>query len=341
MDTKPYTNQEQGRHKEQPCKCDEKDSSIKKSISTARQAYCTALKTAKSDKEAAEKAYERSLRIYRKKKKLFEWTENNYRVYRNLDVCLDTELKTSSASLTDNVKNYNALSTTLYTNLKAIVTGIKDLKTKVSALRDQASNLENYKNDQCNATQWTLLTGKNMENCKGDTDQPPPHERPEACKDADHIYHELITVPKKVLVFDVDSLLQSSADVVGIQTFSNISVLTAQQDTLSKAADAFVAQIQAALKARVTDLTAVQNDLVAAVQDCTKAGVDEFNKISIYSGAYHTIEVLCKPDCNCVKRGDEHNHRPRLEDCECKICDICKEVKNTYRGEKKAEPARV
>src|SRR5262249_15280162 len=145
--------------------------------------------------------------------------------------------------------------------------------------------------------------------------------------------------PKKVLVFDVDSLLQSAADVVGIQTFSNVAVLTDQQAKLSQSADAFVAQIQAALKARTTDLTAVQNDLVAAVQDCTKGGVDEFNKISIYSGAYHTIEVLCKPDCTCVKHGDENAHHPHLEDCECKICEICREVKDTYRGsEKKTEP---
>jgi hypothetical protein len=209
---------------------------------------------------------------------------------------------------------------------------VKTLKTKVSALRDQASVLENFKNDQCNATQWALLTGKNLENCK--TDQPPvvPRERPEACKDADKTYEELIAIPKKVLVFDVDSLLQSSADVTGIQTFSNIGVLTGLQGELSKASAGLVTQIQTAVKARTADMVTVQTDLIAAVQDCTKAGVDEFNKISLCHAAHFSIQFLCQPDCGCVKPWQEAVIAPRLEDCECRICRIGEVVRSVYRG---------
>jgi hypothetical protein len=329
---KPSPNPEQGKKDKDRVRSEERETATQKSIDAARQLYCNNLRTTKSNQKAGEKAYERSLRIYRKKKKLFEWTENNYRIYRDLDICLDTELTTGNAALTANVTGYNKLSAGLYANLTQITAAVKTLKTKVSALRDQASVLENYKNDQCNATQWALLTGKNMENCKGEAPLPAPRERPEACKDADKIYEELIHIPKKVLVFDVDSLLQSSADVTGIQTFSNISVLTQLQTDLSKATTGLVTQIQAAVKARTADLATAQTDLITAVQDCTKAGVDEYNKISVCHAAHFSVTFLCQPDCGCVKPWQETVIVPRLEDCERRICRIGEVVRSVYRG---------
>jgi len=317
--------------------CEEKDSPTQKVISTARELYCTNLHQCKADQKSSEKAYERAVRLYRKKKKLFEWTENNYRLYRNFDICLDNQLTTGNASLTANVKTYSTLSTALYTTLKQVVAGITDLKTKVSALRDQASNLDNYKNDQANATQWSLLTGKSMDNCKPENEGHHHRERPEACKDADLIYLDLIHVPKKVLVFDVDSLLQSAQDTVGIQTFTNIDILTTQQTALSAASTALVTQVTTALKARTADLVTTQADLVTAVQECTSAGVDRYNKTSICDGAHHTVEFLCCPDCKCVRPWEKDPHHPVLVDCECRICHICECVKNTYPPEERPE----
>jgi hypothetical protein len=329
---KPSNNPDQGKKDKERIKPEEKESPTQKSIAAARQLYCTNLRTAKSTQKASEKAYERAVRIYHKKKKLFEWTELNYRIYRDLDICLDTELATGNACLNTNVTNYNTVAGLLYANLTKITATVKDLKTKISGLRDQASVLDNYRNDQCNATQWALLTGKNMENCKGDAPPPVPRERPDACRDADRIYEELIVIPKKVLVFDVDSLLQSSADVTGIQTFSNVSILTKLQTDLSTISGTLVTQIQTAVKARTADMITVQADLVTSVQDCTKAGVDEYNKVSVCSAAHFSVQFLCQPDCTCVKPWQETLNAPRLEDCECRICRICEVVKSTYRG---------
>jgi hypothetical protein len=332
MDTTPNTRSgRQPKPGPQHSGCDEKDCATQQVISTSRQIYCTDLRTAKANQKAAEKSYDRSVKIYRKKKKLFEWTEHNYRLYRDFDICIDNELTTGNNSLTANVKTYSTLSQTLYTNLKSIVAGIATLKTNVSALRDAASNLDNFKNDQANATQWTLLTGKVMDNCKGETNPRPP-ELPEACKDADQIYHDLIAIPKKVLVFDVQSLLMAATDTVGIQTFTNIDILTAQQTNLSTASTALVTQIQTTLKTRMTDLTAAQADLVTSVQECTTAGVNKYNAISICDGAHHTVEFLCCPDCICVKPDEEHAHHPHLVDCECRICKLGEVVKNVYRN---------
>src|ERR1700730_564874 len=83
--------------------CEEKDSPTQKVISAARQVYCTAVRSATADQDSSEMAYERSVRIYRKKKKLFEWTEHNYQLYRDFDICFDTEITAGNASLTANV----------------------------------------------------------------------------------------------------------------------------------------------------------------------------------------------------------------------------------------------
>ena len=314
-------------------KSEEKKTPTEKSYCTGKDIYCTALQTARTDRDAAKEAYTRSLEIYDKRKLLFEWTEKNYRMYRNLDLCLDTELTTGNAALTTNVTAYTTLSQNLYKGLTGITTAAKALKVLVNTLRDRASDLENFKNDQCNAGQWGLLTGENVENCKpagGKT--PVHHEPPDVCKDAAKIYEELISITKKSLVFDVDSLVQSSADVTGIQTFSNIAVLPTLQSVLSNASSAFVQQIQNTVKGRLADLNTTQDNLVSATKDCTNAGVNNFNKIAIYSGAHSTMEFLCHPDCGCAPKLELGNPVPRLHDCECNICRIGEAIKGKYPG---------
>jgi hypothetical protein len=339
MESSAYNKQSEPpkKHSGDPCKCDENDTATRKSVNTLRQVYCTALDTAKSNRDAAAKDFEQKAKLFEEKKRLMMWTEKNYRLYRDIDIVVDTRLQATNDTFKTNVAAYNTESTALYTQLKAILTSLKDVKTKVSALRDQASNLENYKNDQCNASQWALLTGKNMDNCKPDPNGP-PIERPEACKDADKVYHELIAIPKKCLVFDVNYLVKSAADIVGIQTFSNIAALTVLQSNLSDAGKAFITAIQAAAKARAADLVTVQADLITTVTDTTVSGISKFTAISDCDAAYATLEFLCKPDCHCVERRDGDECQPRLHKCECEICEICSEVKNTYCEAGKEKP---
>jgi hypothetical protein len=304
-----------------------------KSYNSARDTWCLALENARKDHDAARNTYDWSVIVYDKRKHLFEWTEKNYRLYRDLDLCLDTELTTGNASLTANVANYNNLYGTLYSTLSGptgLTSNLKKLKALVVTLRDRASDLENYKNDQANATQWSLLTGENVEKCN-----PPikvPKERPDACRDTALLYHELIAITRRSLVLDVDYLIQSSADVTGIHTFSNVAALTTLQGQLSAASSSFVQQIQKTVAARSADLTKTQNDLVTAAQDCTKAGVDNFNKISVYSGAHHTVEFLCDPRCGCAHPLNPLVPDARLRDCECRICQIGERVKVDYPG---------
>jgi len=339
MDTRAntYPGNQQGPERRPERECEEKDTPTGKAIATARQIYCTNLQGAKGDQASAEKAYDRAVVIYHKKKKLFEWTERNYQLYRNFDICVDSELTALTTSLTANVKTVSGLSQDLYKNLKTLVTKIADLKTKTIALGDAAYNLVKYKDDQANATQWCLLTGKNVDNCKPEHEQHHHHHRPEACNDADKIYHELIECTKKVLIADINSLVQSTNDTVGIQTFTNIDTLTTQQTAFTTASAALVTQIQATVKTRRTDLDTVQTDLSAAVATCTSTGVDKYTKTSICHAAHCTVQFLCCPPCLCVKPRRPEGCEPHLIDCECKICRIGERIRSTYREEGELE----
>lgn len=308
--------------------CHEKESPTGKCIMTVRPTYCVTLRTARSNQESAEQAYDRSVRLYYKKKELFEWTQHNYELYRDFDICVDSELTAMTTALTANVKTYSQLSQTLYTNLKKVVTAVADLKTKISALSDAAYNLDKYRNDQANASQWCLLTGKNVDNCKP---EPEPHRRPEACHDADKIYDDLILMTKKVLIPDVNSLMQSASDTVGIQTFTNIDGLTTLQTSLGTATTALVGKIQSVGKTRRGDLDTCQTDLATAVQNCTAAGVNKYGMISVAHGEHCTVQFLCCPDCDCVVYPERPDIlEPHLEKCECCICDIGEKIRSTY-----------
>src|SRR5678816_319304 len=107
---------------------------------------------------------------------------------------------------------------------------MKDVKTKLNDLRDAACKLENCKNDSCNCTQVYILTGERPENCDSNE---PAGSRPAECSDAKDNLDKLICMPK-ALGFDADSLFKASADVVGIQVFSNIGTLDPLQKALAE-----------------------------------------------------------------------------------------------------------
>jgi len=317
----------------EPCRCEEGETPTQKSLPGLRQIYCQDKDTKKAAKEVASADFDQKKVIFEEKKKTFMWTERNYRLWRDVDIVVDTRLQATNDTFKTNVASYNTQSTALYTQLKAILAAVKDVKTKVSALWDQASMLDKFKNDQCNASQWTLLTGKHMEGCKPDPNTPMP-DRPDHCKDADKIYNELIMVTKKVLSVDVASLLNASADIVGIQTFSNIAALTAQQTALATASTSFKTTVAGIVKTRSGDLTTVQGELTTTLTDATVAGIGRCTAVSDYDASCYTLEILCQCHCDCVVPRKEGECHPRLHDCECKICEICKDVKNTYCNEK-------
>ena len=305
--------------------CEESNTPTQKSINIERKKYCDELYTTAGEVIKWETSYTGQSTLYERKKCLFVWTEDNYRRYRNTEICVGTELLQSNELIKENVSNYVKWGNDLSAALKNIFKAIKDAKAKMSDLREAADKLENCKNDSCNCTQITILTGEVPKNCEG-KDQP-TYERPKECETSKDDLNDLICMPK-ALGFDADYLFKASSDVIGIQVFSNIGTLDPLQKTLSEDSKAFEKHILETMKAREAGLKKLQEELVKAVQETTKSAAGLYNKRNDFEGLMCTTKFICCPKCGCVV--DEGKCEPRLEKCKKEICDICEEVKETF-----------
>jgi hypothetical protein len=316
------------------CKCAEKDNPTQKSINSERKKICDALYTSAGNTSKLEKRFEGENLVYEDKKCLFKKTEGNYQRFRNLEICVGTELLQTNESVKANVGAYNKLNKDLSSILKGIAKSIKDVKSKFADLKDAACKLESCTNDSCNTAQRKALTGSSP-GCKG--------EPIEACVDAEKILTELICKPKG-LAQDIDSVFKSSYDVVGIQVFSNIESLEPLQKSLEEQAKLFEKHIGDTLKSRELDMKKIQEDLVKSVQEITKAAMERNHERSNYEGYKDAADFVCCPDCECIdkckkdkedcgndmKKMCDQLGKPSLNCCEDEICDICEDVQKSF-----------
>ena len=306
--------------------CEEKDNATQKKINAVKKVYCTNLGTARDNVKKLEIAYDGKETLYKKKERKFLRTQDNLSRYVNTEISMGSQLMQANKRITTNVGSYKTWDDSLATALKGVFATIKDVKTKVGDLRDAAVKLENSLNDSCSAAQWSIITGKNPDNCKDDN--PPPPNPQEGCKDAEEILKLLICMPK-ALAFDIDSIFKASSDIIGIQKFGNVVSLVALQTELSTRAVEFDTLLQNTIKTRKTDLDNAQKDLVQSLADRTDSIIDLYNQRCDYDGVYHTVSEICCPKCGCVAVG-KGNCEPRLDDCLCEVCEICGEVRDTF-----------
>src|SRR4249920_2706873 len=83
--------------------CEENDTATQKSISTARKVYCDDLYSTAGEVSKYETSYTGLTTLYERKKCMFVWTEDNYRRYRNTEICVGTELLQSNDLIKENV----------------------------------------------------------------------------------------------------------------------------------------------------------------------------------------------------------------------------------------------
>lgn len=327
----------QGPPNNNDCGCEENDTATQKAITTERKKYCDALYATAGEVSKSEASYDGLSTLHENRKCLFFWTESNYRRYRNTEMGMSTELQQTNELIKTNVSTYTSWSNDLSTSLKNIVKGIKDMKTKLSDFRDAASKLENCKNDSCNCSQVSLITGEVSENCKDS--EKPDRDRPKECQDSAQILNDLICMPK-ALGFDADYLFKASSDVVGIQVFSNIQTLVPLQNAFSEDAKSFGKIIQDLTKKKEGDVKKAHDDLVKSVQETAKSVSALYNTRSDFEGLLCTTKFVCCPKCNCIVESEKCNE-PRLKKCKDDICEICKEVQETFCNDGSNEPGKA
>ncbi len=295
----------------------------KKTVKKLKEQYCIELKTLSGDLQEAEENNKGLYKIYHQKKCAFVKTEQNYRITRNLEITVGVELIQASKEMNNNLNAYLADNKAIIAALNNIVAATKNAKAKFSDLRDAAAKLDACRNDSCNKSQVILLTGKRQDDCGEESTQPPC-----GCENAALILDELVDVPVS-FSRDSDTIFGASADVVGIQTFSNITALSAFQADLTTRAKAFDDFIQSKMKAGDTDMQAVQADLTKATQDLTQSEYLLYNKRDTMDAVIGIKDYLCQGNCECITEEED-----RFKQCKCEICDISQEVMDIYCSEK-------
>ncbi len=314
--------------------CQDKDNATQKSINNERLVLCNLLYETEGKVEQQQTKFDGEKDVFKEKKCMFLHTEENYRRYRNLEICAGTELLQTNDSIKANVAGLNKWNKDLNKILTDLIKQIKDAKSKFADLKSASCKLDDSITDKCNAAQWKALTGKTSENCKDD-----PKPPIDACKNAETEINNLICYPKG-LGKDIDYIFQSSADVTGIQIFSNIDTLEPLQKSLSDKSNAFEKLISETMKTRKSELDKLQDDLVVSVKSITQSAMDRNSMRSDFEGYYDAVDFLCCPSCDCVNdnpndsNSDKDNCKdecnPRLYDCETAICVICDDVQKTF-----------
>jgi hypothetical protein len=266
--------------------------------------------------------------LYETKKCSFIDTEYNYRLYRNLELNTGAELIQATTEIKQNVASYIKLSDSLAAALRTVTANVKDAKKKFGDLRKASLDLDMCISDKCNCTQMIILTGK--------------PNTPGVCPNADDTIEKLLTRP---LYFseDCDTLLTSSADVSGIQTFVNVKSIDQLQTDFSTAAKAFDTQVQTKMTQGLAELTQLQKDLTKSITDLTTADHALYNKRDEVDAETDTIEFFCEGKCECkIKDKDANGHEiveGRFEDCKRTICDICHKMDDHYCQRAQNDPA--
>ena len=105
-------------------------------------------------------------------------------------------------------------------------------------------------NDKCNCDQILILTGKSP--CNGGDDHNKRPVKP-ACPGSEDTLKHLVEEPE-VFFKDSDIILNSAADITGIQTFTNITSLDSLQQGLAANITAFDGAVTAKMTQGATDL---------------------------------------------------------------------------------------
>lgn len=305
--------------------CTENDTATQKVINAERKMYCDDLVITASEVYKWEENYFGQKELKRKRRCLFIWTEKNYQVFRNLEISTGTSLVQFNESIKDSTTGFLDANKKLAKILKDdILKKIKDLKKAVYELRDAASDLKHCTDEGCNCTQWGILTD-DWSKCKEKKET----KRPPECDDMKDKFKKLFCIPK-AMATDVDSLFKASADVVGIQIFSNVSTLESLQKTLYASITAFDKHLQDTMKKNQDEVKRAQEEFVKTVQEFSKSKAILYTKRTEFSGAFETAATFCCPHCGCIEK--DHECEPRLGRCKERICDICEEVKETFCG---------
>jgi len=314
------------------CKDTDAQTATQKSLHQLKEDYCKRLKAKSGELSESEVSGNGTLMMYEKKKCAFVNTEKNYLLVRNLELKVGIELMQASDEIKKNVAASISQNEALVLALKAVLKTAKEAKVKFAELRDSASKLDACMKDSCSAGQLKLL-GCAGDDCNDQHKQAEANKLPGDCQNACRILDELVHQPPD-LSQDIDIIVNAAAEIIGIQSFSNIKTLEKFQQDFALNAKNFDDLILLQMAGGGAGLKKAQEELSLAIKTLTQSGYALYNKRNEVETLVATKHYLCCHKCSCIgdcgcndEKSDENN---RFKKCKCDICDICKEVTDIY-----------
>jgi hypothetical protein len=311
--------------------CIERDNETQQKINALKKTYCQNLDAADNEIETLKIGYDTNEKIYRSKERRYLSTRENSQRFINTEISMGSQLVQSNEKMKASIAAFKTWDDSLAAQLTLVFKTVKDVKSKMSDLRDAAAKLENSRTDSCSNSEWSIITGKN--DCKDENQQVIQNEN---CKDVEKVINMLFDMPKALLA-DIDAIFKSSSDIIGIQKFCNAGSLVVLQDNLYNNAKDFDKFLVDTIAVRKSDLDVRLLELKDALQKRTTSVMDLYSQRCNYAGIHSTLEKICCPKCGCVKSADDC--KPRLEECAEDICNICGEVKYAFIKEEVPPPA--
>ncbi|MGX1753338.1 hypothetical protein [Sphingobacterium sp. NPDC055346] len=314
------------------CNGNEAKTITQKNLHQIKEDYCNRLKGKLGELSESEVTSDGTLMMYEKKKCVFVKTEKNYQMLRNLELKVGVELIQSSEEIKKNVAASISQNDALVAGLKAVLMTAKNAKVAFGNLRESAAKLDAAMNDSCNSGQLRIL-GCSNDNCNDAEKRNESDNRPNECQDACRILNKLVERPVD-LSLEIDIICNSVADIIGIQSFSNIKSLEKFQQDFAGNAKTFDDLIQAQINTATAGLKKSQDDLTLAIKSHTQSSYTLYGKRNELETLVEVKDYLCCHKCSCIgdcgcnEGNNEENNR--FKKCKCDICDICREVTEIY-----------
>lgn len=237
-------------------------------------------------------------------------SEEASRFYRNLDLYAAIDATCTIEAVQKNVDDQIKKSDELSKALAEASKMIKVIKDKAAELKAKACDLDTQLNDDCNKEQLRILNCNFYKRCgyqEGFT------EDDAFKKMATGLIEKAITVNSQA-----SKTFNASAEISGIQTFSNVKSLKDMSKSLVDTIKAFKSDVDTNSKDRAGEVIKAQEDLAKVVKDLATKSLEQNKATTSYEGIAFTLDFVCKKDrCKDV---------PSLND----IPNLCTEVMGCF-----------
>ncbi len=254
--------------------------------------YKKSLNSEKKDKqgtaEAACKTKDGQLKARNSKVCILLKSEEASRFYRNLDLYAAIDATCTIEGIQKNVDEQIKKSDDLSKALAEASKLIKGIKDKAAELKAKACDLDTQLNDDCNKEQLRILNCNFYERCG--------YKEGLNKDNAFFLTAGDLIKNAKAISTQASKTFNASAEISGIQTFSNVKSLKDMAKSLVDTIKAFKTDVDTNVKDRAGDVGKAQEDLAKTIKDLATKTLEEHKVTASYEGVAFTLDFVCNDD---------------------------------------------